>query len=89
VWRVASSFVKVRTPPTPRAFQPIASSNPASATPASLPADAHHPSNQVSPLSDQSPHPTPVLADFGMEKKASLEGMDEKAVEKEVTSLLK
>jgi hypothetical protein len=40
-------------------------------------------------VSDQSPHPTPVLADFGMEKKASLEGMDEKAVEKEVTSLLK
>jgi len=62
---------------------------PSSATPPSLPADAHHPSNQVSPLSDQSPHPTPVLADFGMEKKASLEGMDEKAVEKEVTSLLK
>lgn len=30
-----------------------------------------------------------VRQDFGMEKKASLEGMDEKAVEKEVTSLLK
>ena len=30
-----------------------------------------------------------VLADFGVEKRASLEGMDEKAVEKEVTSLLK
>ena len=33
------------------------------------------------------PHLSPFLADFGVEKKASLEGLDEKAVEKQVAAL--
>lgn len=43
----------------------------------------------MSPVADRTSPSTFVLADFGVEKRASLEGMDEKAVEKEVTSLLK
>lgn len=35
------------------------------------------------------PSPYPLSADFGVEKKSSVEGLDEKAVEKAVSALLK
>ena len=49
----------------------------------------HSPRFGTSPFTHPHRSLSPVFTDFGVEKKASLEGLDEKAVQAAVTNMLK